>query len=183
VSKEEERKRARQLLNELNASEIAAKSKVVSKNLFTLTQQLYSTHFVSEGCLGAYAPIGKEVLWYLEFKSIDYKYAVPHMMENSQMEYHLVNLASIESLGLTLTEQMRNQPVTPKALLIPGLAFTKEGKRLGRGKGYFDRYLENYNGIKIGVCFEVQVFDDLQNDEHDVLMDYVVTEKNIYKGK
>jgi 5-formyltetrahydrofolate cyclo-ligase len=65
--------------------------------------------------------------------------------------------------------------------LVPGIAFGRGGERLGRGGGFFDRYLANYSGVKIGLCFEIQLEDDLPMQEHDCWMDYVITERDIYK--
>ena len=73
------------------------------------------------------------------------------------------------------------EKVVPDLLLIPALAFSKKGERLGRGKGYFDRYLENFSGLKIGIGFELQLFDRIPVEEHDILCDMLITEKNIYK--
>lgn len=66
--------------------------------------------------------------------------------------------------------------------IIPGVAFDRSGQRLGRGKGFYDRALNNFNGIKVGVCFTAQMANEpLPVDEHDVHMDYIVTEKYILK--
>ena len=62
--------------------------------------------------------------------------------------------------------------------LIPGLAFDRYGTRLGRGFGYFDRALENFKGLRVGVCFETVVFDEpLPRDTFDIPMDAIITEK------
>lgn len=67
-----------------------------------------------------------------------------------------------------------------KGILVPGLGFNKKGRRLGRGKGYYDRALEDYKGCKIGVCFTCQLVDEeLPEESHDVRVDYIVTEKEI----
>lgn len=59
--------------------------------------------------------------------------------------------------------------------VIPGVAFDREGHRLGRGKGYYDRFLSRVPFIyKIGVCFPFQLVDALPADEHDVCMDCVI---------
>lgn len=64
--------------------------------------------------------------------------------------------------------------------LIPGLAFDRNGFRLGRGKGYYDRALENFRGVKVGVLFSVQIIDaGLPNEPHDICMDYLLTEDSI----
>lgn len=61
--------------------------------------------------------------------------------------------------------------------LIPGLAFTKAGARLGFGSGYYDKWLtENPAVYKIGLCYAWQVFQALPEEQHDVRMDLVVSE-------
>lgn len=64
--------------------------------------------------------------------------------------------------------------------LIPGIAFDTRGMRIGFGKGYYDRFLESFKGVKIGICYEFQVFSALNCDSHDVPMDMLVTERRIY---
>lgn len=66
--------------------------------------------------------------------------------------------------------------------LVPGIAFSKNGQRLGYGYGVFDRILKNSNAFKIGVCFEFQIVEDFTFEAHDINMDMVVTESNIYKA-
>lgn len=59
--------------------------------------------------------------------------------------------------------------------VIPGIAFTKDGKRMGRGKGYYDRLLTNFPKLwKIGVCFPFQVLEQLPVERYDVPMDELV---------
>lgn len=67
-----------------------------------------------------------------------------------------------------------------KAIIIPGIGFDRKGTRLGFGKGCYDRFLENYKGLKIGVCYEFQFLDELPADEYDVPMDIIVTESGCY---
>lgn len=72
--------------------------------------------------------------------------------------------------------------VNPEILIIPGLGFNLEGKRLGRGKGHYDRYLSTHPEVlKVGIAFEFQIVKELPWEEHDVAMNYLITEKNIYK--
>jgi 5,10-methenyltetrahydrofolate synthetase len=63
-------------------------------------------------------------------------------------------------------------------ILVPGLAFSKTGKRLGRGKAYYDKYLKDFKGVKVGLAFDLQVEEDIPFEEHDVTMDYLVTNKD-----
>ena len=59
--------------------------------------------------------------------------------------------------------------------IIPGLAFDKHGNRLGKGKGFYDKFLPNINAVKIGVCFDIQLLDNVPCDDWDKKMDLVIT--------
>ena len=60
-------------------------------------------------------------------------------------------------------------------IIVPGMAFDSTGNRLGKGKGYYDRFLHKAKNIyKIGVCFDFQKTDHVPADEHDVPMDEVL---------
>lgn len=60
-------------------------------------------------------------------------------------------------------------------VLVPGVAFDKSKNRLGRGKGYYDRYFANKNIVKIGVCYDFQLLENIPIDSFDVKMDMVIT--------
>lgn len=59
--------------------------------------------------------------------------------------------------------------------IVPGVAFTKDGKRMGHGRGYYDRMLPKLaNAYKIGICFQFQIMDDIPTDKYDIKMDEVI---------
>lgn len=59
--------------------------------------------------------------------------------------------------------------------IVPGMAFDRSGNRLGRGKGYYDRFLPQLgHAYKIGVCFPFQMLESIPTDAHDVRMDEVL---------
>ena len=61
-------------------------------------------------------------------------------------------------------------------VVVPGMAFDKEGKRLGRGKGFYDRLLPRLtHAKKIGICFPYQLVDDVPTTPQDIPMDKVIT--------
>ncbi len=68
-----------------------------------------------------------------------------------------------------------------QGFLIPGLGFDRKGNRLGWGKGFYDRTLADFRGLKIGVAFSSQVVTSLPSEAHDVKMDLVITEKEVIK--
>lgn len=61
-------------------------------------------------------------------------------------------------------------------IIVPGVAFDKKGRRLGRGKGFYDRLLADSKASKIGIAYEFQLMDELPAEEHDIPMDFVITE-------
>lgn len=66
--------------------------------------------------------------------------------------------------------------VTPDVTIVPGIAFTRTGQRLGQGGGYYDRYLAQHPATcKVGVCFNEQLAETLPCEPHDALMNDVVT--------
>jgi 5-formyltetrahydrofolate cyclo-ligase len=69
-------------------------------------------------------------------------------------------------------------PETIDLILVPGLAFSKDGHRLGRGGGFFDRLLAGRaaQAYKLAICFSFQVLDSVPVQEHDIVMNVVMTE-------
>lgn len=60
--------------------------------------------------------------------------------------------------------------------VVPGMAFDKVGHRLGRGKGYYDKLLCQCTDLyKIGLCFDFQLLEDVPAEEHDIVMDEVLS--------
>jgi len=69
-------------------------------------------------------------------------------------------------------------------VLVPGLAFREDGYRIGYGGGYYDRFLSNVESvIKIGICFEMQILEDVPVDTYDVPVDLIITEERIIDCK
>ena len=66
--------------------------------------------------------------------------------------------------------------VTPAWLLIPGLAFSLAGHRLGRGGGYYDRYLADNIPTRIALTYSGLICENIPVKEHDALMDFIITE-------
>jgi 5-formyltetrahydrofolate cyclo-ligase len=83
-----------------------------------------------------------------------------------------------EALSLTVPEGLET------VLLMPGLAFDQRGARLGRGGGHYDRFLREARRKRgglaaIAMAFELQMVADVPLDEHDELVDWIVTEARV----
>ncbi len=68
----------------------------------------------------------------------------------------------------------------PDLILVPGTAFDERGGRVGRGRGFYDRWLEGRAGTRAGLAFEAQVLrKKLALEPHDQLLDGLVTERRL----
>lgn len=67
-------------------------------------------------------------------------------------------------------------PAEIDLMLVPGVAFAPDGRRLGRGRGYYDRYLAraDVRAVRVGVCFAHQLTEEVPAEPHDVRMDRVI---------
>ena len=85
--------------------------------------------------------------------------------------------------GLLEPDPERAQIVSVPAsalCLTPGIAFTRDGKRIGYGGGYYDRFLSEFSGISIGLAFDFQIAPTLPQDAFDQRVGYVFTETKCY---
>lgn len=105
---------------------------------------------------------------------------LPKVIDNTNMElrqYTGTNDLSTGAYGIMEPSGKRfTDYAAIDVAIIPGMAFDSKGHRLGRGKGYYDRFLSQLTPktIKIGLCFPWQRVDYVPTDENDVSMDYVI---------
>lgn len=64
----------------------------------------------------------------------------------------------------------------PDVILVPGLAFDREGGRIGHGAGLYDRFLASTDAPRVALAFSLQVIDRVPAEDHDVPVDWIVTE-------
>jgi 5-formyltetrahydrofolate cyclo-ligase len=77
-----------------------------------------------------------------------------------------------------------SERVTPDVLIMPLLAFTPQGARLGQGGGHYDRWLEAHpDTLPIGLAWDVQLADSLPEEPHDRPLAMVVTPTRLYEGE
>lgn len=68
-------------------------------------------------------------------------------------------------------------------VLVPGLAFDLSGNRLGRGRGFYDRMLENASGIKCGVGYDFQLMEKVPTEPHDAKVNFILTPTRCVRRK
>jgi len=121
------------------------------------------------------------------------KIVIPYCVDGELELFHLESMDELE-IGmykiLEPREDLRDVaskrvPVQELDLiLVPGVAFDARGGRTGHGKGYYDKLLENAKPQTplVALAFECQMFDEIPMQVHDIYMDKVVTETQVYEG-
>ena len=74
-------------------------------------------------------------------------------------------------------------PSSIDLVIVPGVAFDRNGGRLGRGKGYYDRTLSKIAAVKIGVAFSWQLVETVPMDAWDRPMDILIVDGDVIKGR
>ncbi len=103
-------------------------------------------------------------------------------------EIEFVEVHTLDELVPSAWNSTVREPAQPGArivppseielILVPGLAFTRDGLRLGRGGGFYDRFLARLptSAMKLGVCFDLQIVSELPTEPHDQHLPAVITE-------
>ncbi|MFO0813851.1 MAG: 5-formyltetrahydrofolate cyclo-ligase [Gemmatales bacterium] len=113
------------------------------------------------------------------------------------VELALFRLESLDELAVGMYKILEPKPelrllpekqVDPKQIdlvMVPGVAFDRRGARMGHGKGYYDKLLENVRpGTPlIALAFECQIFPEIPVAPHDVFMNKIITEKGVLSPK
>jgi 5-formyltetrahydrofolate cyclo-ligase len=79
--------------------------------------------------------------------------------------------------------ETRLDPGAADLVLVPAVAFSPEGDRIGFGGGYYDRFLRGCGGVAVGIGYEFQVLEELPRGPGDAAVDAVVTERCVRFGR
>ena len=103
--------------------------------------------------------------------------AVPKCEGNNIIFYYIYMLEELEEGKFGILEPKTNEIVNNfdnSICIVPGIAFDKENNRIGYGKGFYDRFLEKYNGIRIGLSYTECMCDKIDEDKNDIKMDIII---------
>ncbi|NLW57095.1 MAG: 5-formyltetrahydrofolate cyclo-ligase [Firmicutes bacterium] len=168
-------------LNQLTKAEVEAKSRLIYGQALSLPV-LKNVRTVA-----AYASFGNEVdttrlLTVLQERGFWVVLPVVNRSTRTMEFRRMETLSSLQPGVYGIREPLQGQlcPLEQIDLFfVPGLAFDLQGRRLGRGAGYYDRYLARSVAVKIGLAYELQVTPCLPAEAHDISMDLVITEERI----
>lgn len=176
MTKDEIRAAAKARRRSLSREEVAEKSKRIYDNLMPLldsadTVMCYLAAFNeprTEEIITALLAAGKRVV-----------VPVTHTGSHTITPSYLNSLDALRAGTYGIKEPVECIPARVSDIdiaIIPGIAFDRSGMRIGFGKGYYDRFLSEFKGLKIGLCYEFQLYDSVPHDAHDIPMDIIITE-------
>jgi len=180
MEKEELRKVLLKKLLSLTKKEVAEKSREIQKNLKKLL--LYKKakkimiYYPLKGEVDLLDMVRKaEKNFY--FPKIKGKNLVPYLIKDLEKDFEKGKFGVKEPIE-ERCERVKEEDLD--LIIVPGLAFDYQKNRLGRGAGFYDRFLKKIKKTKVGVAFDFQVVKNLPYLSHDEKVDILVTETNIF---
>jgi len=140
--------------------------------------------FRAARAVGAYMPLPDEVDITPLFRIPGKTFFIP-AFDDATGRYRMARLTTELKKG-RFGIQEPVEPVFAAAdeldlIIVPGVAFDRAGRRIGRGGGFYDRLLPQYRAVRAGICFDFQCLSAVPEEEHDIQMDFLVTETKILK--
>ena len=179
--KQEIRKKYKSLRNEMSSQEVKEKSNQICQNFIS------SNLFQQAERIMAYAPLGNEV----DIRPVieegwrqQKRIVFPKVFGDTMRYFEISSFSQLKEGTFHVMEPVETNPVDWEEALVfvPGVAFDRQGNRMGYGKGYYDRFFEEKTDcVKVGVAYELQVANHLPTEENDLPMEYLVTEKGVWK--
>ncbi|MCQ2492114.1 MAG: 5-formyltetrahydrofolate cyclo-ligase [Lachnospiraceae bacterium] len=174
---------------------VAARQKTYSKawveeqSVSIQNQILECEDFKNASAIFCYVNFGKEVVTVPIIEtalSMGKRVGVPLCLGKGIMDVHeITSLDQLKPGAYGILEPDASTPlIDVKDIdfgIIPCVSCNKKGERLGHGAGYYDRYLSKGNFVKAILCFDEMMEEAIPTDEHDVLMDYVVSQSGMVK--
>ena len=179
--KESIRKKVLEQRNKLTDKDIKEKSVLIKKKLFSLPE------FKKSKTVMFFVSFGKEVFTHDMIKDAlkNKQVYVPTVKNNSLIVSKITGFKELNKknkYGILEPSKIKEIDINEIDLVIvPGVAFDCAGYRVGYGKGYYDKFLNDFDKEKIGLAFEFQTTKELPKEDHDVVVDKVITEKRIIK--
>ena len=181
IDKEEARAQIRKRLAAVDAESLMAADK---KIIATLLEQ---TEFCHAATILSYASFGREIstkALNIEILTQGKRLCLPRIIGKGLMEVRLVSsFADLEPAAFGILTPKADCPLMSRddidLVLLPGLAFDEDLRRLGRGGGYYDRYMQGFSGKSVGLVREMQLLHQLPYQDWDIKADMLITEARI----
>ena len=137
---------------------------------------------------GAYYPAGGEVLTQdiiQEMLSSGRDVSLPRITGDAMEFRRIAGFASLEKGRFDIMEPKEGCPAAGPldAVLVPAVAVSPSGARLGHGHGFYDRFLAGTGAVSIALAFEKQIARNIPMSESDVAVDWIVTEDRVIRAR
>lgn len=176
--KNEYRRFFKNLRREMSDTYIGKKSDKIYENL--IASDLYK----NAQSIFIYYSVEKEVQTQKIIKKAlddNKKVYIPKIKGKEMIAARLESLDDLVDGDFSIPTTKSNDLIeNPDLTIVPGLSFDKNKNRLGYGGGYYDKFLSKNKTIKVGIMIEDFKSLDLETDEYDIKMDYIVSDKKIY---
>jgi 5-formyltetrahydrofolate cyclo-ligase len=173
--------------NSLSCNEVNEKSTAIMEKLFSLPE------FIKAGAVMFYVSFQNEVRTDSMIReALKNKRVLVPAVAGTELDFFEIrdydNSLEKGKYGIPEPKDRKKAGLKLEAIelaIVPGVVFDKQGGRIGFGMGYYDRFLRklkklNPGSILIGLAFNMQVMEKFHTDEHDVKMDKIITETNIW---
>jgi 5,10-methenyltetrahydrofolate synthetase len=119
----------------------------------------------------------REPDWLGDYSPGEKLIAFPRIGEEGTLSFHCGTAFEVGALGVKQPADGAVAP-SPDLVIVPGLAFDCRGGRLGRGRGFYDRWLKANPTVKaLGVCFKCQIVESVPTEPHDARVGVILTEE------
>lgn len=177
TSKKETRAWIRQRKKAYTVDELLKKSRVVMERVETHPRVIAAHTILMYASLPDEVDTTDTLEW---LRQAGKKVLLPEVVGDGEMRLRVYNGPSALREGsfhiMEPTGDVYEECAPIDVAIVPGMAFDLRGHRLGRGKGYYDRFLHHIDIYKIGVCFDFQLLEQVPLAPHDIMMDEVISE-------
>jgi len=162
--------------NRLSKEEIISKSSVIKEKLFN------SEDYKNAKVVMFYVSFGSEVDTFDMMKKAlkDKKVCVPAVKGDKIVASLIKDFKELDKKGkYGILEPSKIKEIDKKDIdlvIVPGVVFDKRNHRIGYGKGYYDKFLKDFKGKKVGLAFKMQILEFIPNHDWDVRLDKVISE-------
>lgn len=107
---------------------------------------------------------------------------LPVVSQQNMSFYPFTGKENLTKGAFGIMEPISRDIVPPESIdlfIVPGVAFDFDYNRLGRGKGYYDRFLSDIDKPVIGLCFDYQLIASIPHEAHDKKMTLIIAENTI----
>ena len=179
-TKKEIRREVKQMVLAMPAAEREAQSQQACEQI----ERLIAEH--NPATVALFSPLPDEIDVTPLMTSLGCRVVLPRVGDKAdgtpEMEFYDYAPQSMASGAYGIVEPQMGEPCGAEEIdlmIVPGVAFSADGRRLGRGKGYYDRYLSQggFRAYCVGVCYACQLREDIPAEIHDKKVEKVIFPK------